>query len=166
MTTLLARFAVAAAGAIAFAAAVQASPRHDHAAHAASTGAQAPMPAQRWATDAPLRDGMGRIRVALDELRHHEMGHMSDAMALDRVALIEAAAADIFARCKLAAQADAALHGMLVPLLAAAHKLKADPQDVAQVAAMRQAVAAYPRYFDDPGWPAEAAPAPAPHHAH
>ena len=126
--------------------------QHDHAAHAHFT--QPAPPAQRWAADAALRDGMGRIHTALEELRHYEMGHMDATMALDRVGLIEQAAADIFAKCKLAPEQDAVLHGMLVPLLGAAQKLKADPQDMAQVQAMRDAVADYPRYFDDPGWAA------------
>lgn len=100
---------------------------------------------------------MDRIHVALDELRHYEMGHMDATMALDRVGLIEQAAADIFARCKLPEDRDAVLHHMLVPLLAAAQKLKAHPDDMAQVQAMRDAVADYPRYFADPGWATPAA---------
>ncbi|UGB47261.1 DnrO protein [Frateuria edaphi] len=125
--------------------------QHDHAAHAHVTQAVAP-PVQRWAADAALRDGMGRIHTALEELRHYEMGHMDATMALDRVGLIEQATTDIFAKCKLAPEQDAVLHGMLVPLLGAAQKLKTDPRDMAQVQAMRNAVADYPRYFDDPGW--------------
>lgn len=162
MTTHLATVGMVAVSALTFAVAVQASPQHDHAPHAGATSERMPVPAQRWAADQPLHDGMGRIRVALEELRHYEMGHMSATMALDRVGLIEAAGNDIFATCKLGPQADAVLHGMLVPLLAAAQKLKADPQDMAQVAAMRQAVAGYPRYFDDPGWTRETSPAPTP----
>lgn len=133
--------------------------QHDHAAHAHVTR-PVPPPAQRWTTDAALRDGMGRIHTALEELRHYEMGHMDATMALDRVGLIEQAATDIFAKCKLAPEQDAVLHGMLVPLLSAAQKLKAEPWDMAQVQSMRNAVAAYPRYFDDSGWTEPAA------HAH
>jgi hypothetical protein len=129
--------------------------QHDHAAHA-HVAQPVPPPAQRWAADATLRDGMGRIHTALEELRHYEMGHMDATMALDRVGLIEQATADIFAKCKLAPEQDAVLHGMLVPLLGAAQKLEAAPQDMAQVQAMRRAVADYPRYFDDPGWTASA----------
>lgn len=149
-------------GALALAAAVLCGPvhaQHDHAAHAHIT-APVPPPAQRWQADATLRDDMGRIHTALEELRHYEMGHMDATMALDRVGLIEQAAADIFARCKLTPEKDAVLHGMLAPLLGAAQKLKANPQDMAQVAAMREAVANYPRYFDAPAWVAPAA------HAH
>lgn len=148
---------IALVGALTLAAAMAPGPvraQHDHAAHAHVTTVAAP--AQRWTADATLRDGMGRIHTALEELRHYEMGHMDATMALDRVGLIEQAAADIFAKCKLAPEQDAVLHGMLVPLLAAAQRLKTNPQDMAQVAAMREAVAGYPRYFDDAGWTAPA----------
>jgi hypothetical protein len=127
--------------------------QHAHHAMPAEAAPAAP-PAARWPADTALQDGMGRIHVALEELRHYEMGHMDATMALDRVGLIEQAADDIFARCKLPEDRDAVLHRMLVPLLAAAHKLKADPADMAQVQAMRDAVADYPRYFVDPGWAA------------
>lgn len=150
------RMALLLCGALALAGPVCAAPQHDHAAHAAFDGTQVPVPSPRWAADEPLRDGMGRIHQALDELRHHEMGHMSDAMAQDRAGLILDAGAYIFAHCKLQPQQDAVLHSMLVPLLSAAQKLKDQPQDVAEVAAMRKAVADYPRYFDDPAWTTDA----------
>lgn len=137
--------------------AVEAAPQHaheDHAAHA--TTAAAPVPAQRYVPDAALSEGMARVHTALDELRHYEMGHMPENMALERVATIEDAVTFMFAHCNLASDADAALHGMLVPLLAAAQRLKKDPQDVAAVAAMRSAVENYPRYFKDPQWPVKA----------
>ena len=53
---------------------------------------------------------------------------------------------------QLSAEPDAALHGILVPLLTAAQALKADPAKVSAVADMRAAIAHYPHYFDDPGW--------------
>lgn len=132
-------------------------PQHDDRTHASHDGTHMPVPAVRWKTDATLRDGMERIHRALDELRHYEMGHMSEAMAQDRAGLILDAGAYLFAHCKLEPQQDAVLHQMLVPLLAAAQKLKEHPQDVGEVAAMRQAVTNYPRYFDDPAWEADAA---------
>lgn len=140
-----------------------ASARAQHPHHGADASAVvAPVPSPRWPADASLRDGMSRIHVAFDELRHYEMGHMDATMALDRVDLIQQAARDIFARCKLPEERDAVMHHMLVSLLAAAERLKQQPQDMAQLQAMRQAVADYPRYFDDPGWDSAAAPS----HAH
>ncbi|MFC5437061.1 DnrO protein [Rhodanobacter umsongensis] len=138
------------------------APQHEHTTPA-EHAAHAPIPAQRWTPDAPLREGMGRVHTALEELRHYEMGHMSEAMALDRVATIEAATTYMFAHCKLAPDADAALHGMLVPLVASTQTLKRNPKDMAAVAAMRAAVADYPRYFNDPGWDT---PAPVMHEMH
>lgn len=153
-------------GALSLIGIASAAPQHDHAAHAGYDSKQVPVPATRWTADAPLRDGMGRIHTALEELRHYEMGHMSGAMAQDRAGLIVDAGADIFAHGKLQPQQDTVLHEMLVPLLAAAQKLKHHPQDMAEVAAMRSAVADYPRYFDDPGWSSDVAPAHALHEGH
>jgi hypothetical protein len=56
----------------------------------------------------------------------------------------------MFAHCRLAPEPDAALHGILVPLLRAAQALKADPGKVGAVADMRAAIARYPQYFTTP----------------
>lgn len=148
--------------ALALASPLRAASQHDHAAHAAFDAKEIPAPTPRWAVDEPLRDGMGRIHQALAELHHHELGHMSDAMAQDRAGLILDAGAYVFAHCKLQPQQDAVLHRILVPLLSAAQKLKDEPQDVAEVAVMREALADYPRYFDDAAWAGDVAP----DHAH
>lgn len=132
---------------------------HHH--HAAAPMAAAA--AQRWAPDAPLSEGMRRAHAAVDELRHYEMGHMSASMAVDRATSVEEAVTYMFAHCKLAAEPDAALHGILVPLLSAAQALKADPKKVGAVADMRAAIAHYPQYFNDPGWDQ---PAPVEHVMH
>ncbi|HEY8585628.1 MAG TPA: DnrO protein [Rhodanobacter sp.] len=136
--------------------AAQAAPQHAHEHHAAPAATSAetavPVPAQRWAPDASLKSGIRRAYTAVDQLKHHEMGHMSAAMAVDRATEVEAAVTYMFANCKLAAEPDAALHGILVPLLSAAQALKADPQNVKAVGDMRAALAHYPQYFNDPGW--------------
>ena len=133
-------------------AAVNAAPQHGHEQHADHTAAPAQAPAQRWTPDAPLSEGIRRAYVAVDALRHYEMGHMSAPMAVDRAGDVEEAVTYMFAHCKLAAEPDAALHGILVPLLGAAQALKAHPQDLKAVAAMRAALSHYPQYFNDPGW--------------
>lgn len=110
------------------------------------------VPEQRFATDAPLREGMQRVHAALAKLNHYPMGHLSEAMALGQVAEIKDAVTFMFANCKLAEKPDQALHAMLIPLLAAAQKFEKDPSNTHQVEAMQHAVAEYPRYFDDSGW--------------
>src|SRR3546814_1925230 len=63
--------------------------QHHHEAHAPADAPAATAQheqGERWATDANLREGMGRIRSAVAELRHHEMGHMGD----ERAALLAA----------------------------------------------------------------------------
>jgi hypothetical protein len=131
--------------------------------HHAAAPAAAPAAAQRWAPDAPLSEGMRRAHAAVDELRHYEMGHMSAPMAVDRATSVEEAVTYMFAHCKLAPEPDAALHGILVPLMNAAQTLKADPKKVSAVADMRAAIARYPQYFHDPGWDR---PAPVEHVMH
>jgi phage I-like protein len=120
--------------------------------HGSTSTAAIAVPAQRWTPDASLRDGMRRAHAAVDELRHYEMGHMSAPMAVDRATTVEQAVTFMFAHCKLAPESDAALHGILVPLLGAAQALKHDPQNFKAVADMREAIAHYPHYFNDPGW--------------
>ncbi len=129
---------------------VAAQHAHEHGSHHSAT--PTPIPAQRYATDAPLREGMARVHKALKVLHHYPMGHVSETMALDQVQQIKDAGAYMFANCKLSAKPDEALHGMLVPLLAAAQKLADNPGDMSQIDAMHAAVADYPRYFDDPDW--------------
>ena len=117
--------------------------------HAPAAATVAP-PEGGWATDAPLREGMARVRAALEDLRHYEMGHMPRPLAVEKVAEVKSAINSMFANCRLAADADAALHAMLVPLLAAVQRFEADPADTGAIEAMRSAVADYPRLFDDP----------------
>ena len=134
----------------------------DHAAaqdshHAAAPTAAKPAPAKGWATDAPLRAGMGRIRQAVDALGHYERGHMGAEQAVVLAGNIEADVNFLIANCKLDPAADAALHGIIAKLLQGAHALKANPSDLAAIAPMREAVAEYGRTFDDPGFAKDAA---------
>lgn len=145
---------VALACGLAITIAAQAAPQHEHHPSPAATAAPSavPVPAQRWAPDASLKIGIRRANTAVDQLKHHEMGHMSESMVVDRATEVEDAVTYMFVNCKLAAAPDAALHGILVPLLSAAQALKADPQGVQAVADMRTALAHYPQYFNDAGW--------------
>ena len=122
----------------------------DHAAPAAQeSGAHAP--AVRYASDAPLRKGMGEIRGAVAALDHNEHGHMNQQQALATVGIIERSIGDIVANCKLEPEADHALHGVLAKLGKGVSALKADTSDMSALVPMREAVADYARLFDDAG---------------
>ena len=133
--------------------ALPAQAQHSHQ-HPAPVTAQA-TPAQRWATDAPLRTGMAKIRTAVDALQHYERGHMGPEQAVELATQIQQHIAYLVANCKLEPQADAALHVIIAELGASAQALKDDPSDLSVIPPMRQALQHYPRQFDDPGWAAE-----------
>ena len=134
-------------------AALPAQAQHSHQ-HPAPATAQA-TPVQRWATDAPLRTGMAKIRTAVDALQHYERGHMGPEQAVELATQIQQQIAYLVANCKLEPQADAALHVIIAELGASAQALKDDPSDLSVIPAMRQALQHYPRQFNDPGWAAE-----------
>lgn len=138
----------------AFAAAQHDTHEHGHETHAAA--AETPAPAQRWAVDAPLKTGMGKIRAAVESLAHHEMGHLDAKQVVTLATEIETQVQYLIANCKLDPKADAALHGIIGQLLAGAKALKDKPEDAAPVAKLRAALADYPKFFDDPGWQAPA----------
>ncbi|WP_374607075.1 DnrO protein [Thermomonas sp.] len=126
---------------------------HAHAAHAAA----AALPATPWASDAPLRDGMRRMHQAISALEHAEHRHLDAAQTTAAAQQVLVAANDMIANCKLPAAPDAALHGLLATLLTGAAALRDKPDDTSPVASMRDAVALYPRMFEDATWQADTA---------
>ena len=127
---------------------------HDaHAAHTAPPAA-ASKPAQRWATDAPLRAGMRSIHQAVQALDHYEHGHMDATQAHNTAQQIDTAVNQMIAQCKLKPDADAALHGLLVKFIAGAKAVRESQEaPMPQIKAMREALAQYPQLFNDPSWP-------------
>ena len=123
-----------------------AAAEHQHEAHAA-TAASTPEPGKRWATDAPLREGMGRIRTSVDGLGHSAKGHLSAGQAKDLAAGIEKDVNFLIANCKLEPEADAALHLIIAKLLQGAQAIKADPSDAKGMELLHAAVADYDRSF-------------------
>ena len=112
--------------------------------------ATAEAPAQRFATDAILRENMRGIRKSVDALAHYEHGHAGPEQAAILAGNIEDHVNDIIANCKLPPDADAALHAVIVPLMRNAGALKANPAKPGPVVAMRESLAQYRRQFDDP----------------
>ena len=130
-----------------------------HDAHAAPpTHADAlPPHGQRWATDAPLRDGMARIRQAVGALEHGVHGHLDAAQQQAVAKQVDAAVADMIANCKLAPEADASLHGLLASFIAGASAAREGRFGQPELASMQDALAQYPLRFDDPDWSQPAA---------
>lgn len=129
----------------------QSAAHHDHAAHAGHD-AKPQVPAQRWATDAPLRAGMRNLREATETLNHYQMGHLDDVQRDNAVAKIDAAIKDMIANCKLKPEADAALHGLLAKFVAGASAARAGKFGKAELAPMQDALVQYPKLFDDRDW--------------
>lgn len=122
----------------------------DHAAH--RQAAETKAPAQRWATDAPLREGMRDIREATELLNHYEMGHLDATQRDNAVEQIDAAIKNMVANCKLKPDADAALHGLLGKFMAGADAARKGKFTKAELTPMQQALARYPQLFDDATW--------------
>lgn len=114
-------------------------------------------PANGWATDAPLREAMGRMATSMEALGHYEHGHLGAEQALVVAGNVEKDVNYMIANCKLDPDADAALHGIIAKLMQGAQALKANPADVSVIAPMHAAMAVYARDFDDPAFRAQAA---------
>ncbi|HSN21571.1 MAG TPA: hypothetical protein VLS49_12885 [Usitatibacter sp.] len=129
--------------------------------HAHSQGAEPPAHGitldhgRKWATDAPLREGMGNIREAL-ERRHAALakGALDAAAYAELGAVIEKNVASIVANCKLGPEADANLHVVVAQLVDAADSMRS-PSGMKRIEGAQKAMGAvdlYGRYFDHPGW--------------
>lgn len=124
----------------------------DHDAELANAaGNDFPVPANhvRWTPDAPLLEGMSRVRTALAGLEAES--HPNDAAVAAGADEIDAAIAYMFANCKLDTEPDIALHAVLARLMAGTKALKANPSDGSPVADMHGAMHNYEQLFDDPG---------------
>ena len=119
-----------------------------HGARAAAAG----FPARRWAPDAPLSQGMQRVRAATTALAHGGHGHLDQAQVRNIADELQSAVEAMFAQCKLDPEPDAALHPLLARVLGAATTLREKGFDAGALASLEQVLADYPRLFDDPAW--------------
>jgi hypothetical protein len=126
---------------------------HDEHAAAATGPVEAPPAGQRWATDAPLRAGMARVRIATHALEPLQHGPMEAAQVRAQADEIQAAVNAMFAQCHLPPQPDAALHPLLAKLLIASQALRDKPADGAPLAVLTDVLTRYPQLFDDSEWP-------------
>lgn len=124
----------------------------EHADAAAIAGGDVPLADHHgsWAPDAPLIEGMSRVRTALAGLEHHGSVPLERASVVARAADIDAAIGYMFENCALPPAPDAALHAILARLMAGTRALRKDPADFAPVFDMEAAVENYEQLFDDP----------------
>ena len=111
---------------------------------------------QRWSTDAPLRQGMSKIRDALEpQLPSIRASKLTDP-EYDRLAeAINGDVAYMVQNCKLDKQTDAMLHLVIADILTGTDAMQGkDKQLRRRDGAFKIAAAldAYGRYFDHPGW--------------
>ena len=102
-----------------------------------------------WQPDAPLVEGMTRVRTAIAGLEAAGP-QPDDATVLARAADVDDAVEYMFENCSLPTEPDVALHAVLARLMAGSQALNADPADAAPVHDMHAAVANYEALFDDP----------------
>lgn len=123
-----------------------ADPHAHDVAHAAGVDFPVPEGHVQWQPDAPLIEGMSRVRTALDGLEQSR----DEADVLAHTADVDAAIEYMFENCSLPVEPDIALHAVLARLMAATQALHANPADTAPVHDMHAAVANYEALFNDP----------------
>jgi hypothetical protein len=112
-----------------------------------------PAEGQRWATDAPLREAMLRIRdgVAARATAFHE-GTLSAAEGQALAAAVEGDVQFMIANCRLAPEPDAALHALIGRMLGAAEALRDAPLSADGVPQLEAVLNDYGATFDHSGW--------------
>lgn len=110
---------------------------------------------RKWATDAPLRDGMSRIRTLVEpQLAAAHAGKLSAAQYAALAGQVETEVGGIVANCKLDPKADAVLHIVIGEIGAGTDAMtgktatQRPQQGLVQIA---KAVNDYAGHFDHPG---------------
>jgi len=110
---------------------------------------------RRWATDAPLREGMERVRAAVATARQADaQGRLSTRQVQTLAIAVEDSIAFMVQHCRLEPKADANLHILLGRLSAAVTAVKANPKAPDGLPQMLEALDLYSGYFAHPGWKA------------
>lgn len=153
--TLLTTAVAAAAMAAALSApALAQTATHDH-------GAAAPHKltlnqGRKWATDEPLRAGMGRIRGLVEPLLGPaHAGKLTPAQYRELATQVETEVGHIVANCKLEPKADAMLHLVLADIGAGTDAMvgkDAKTRPALGLLKVAQAVNQYGSHFDHPGF--------------
>lgn len=110
----------------------------------------------KWATDAPLRAGMQRIRDLVEpQLGAAHAGRLTPAQYRDLATRVETEVGGIVANCKLEPKADAMLHLVIADIGAGTDTMAgkdAKARPALGLVKVAQAVNQYGSHFDDPGF--------------
>jgi uncharacterized protein with PIN domain len=112
----------------------------------------------RWATDEPLRAGMGRIRGLVEpQLAAAHAGKLTPVQYRELATQVETEVGGIVANCKLEPKADAMLHLVIADIGAGTDTMAgkdAKTRPALGLVKVAQAVNQYGRHFDHPGFKA------------
>lgn len=110
----------------------------------------------QWATDEPLRTGMGRIRGLVEpQLAAAHAGKLTPVQYRELANKVEAEVGDIVANCKLEPKADAMLHLVIADIGAGTDAMAGKDAKVRPALGLvkvAQAVNQYGSHFDHPGF--------------
>ena len=130
-------------------------PAHDHG-HAAAPAKLALDHGKKWSTDAPLRDGMAKIRALVEpRIDAAHAGKITPAQYKEIASGVETEVASIVANCKLPPEADAMLHLVIADLVHGADVMAGKEPKAKPLQGFGVTVTAlnnYGRYFDHPGF--------------
>lgn len=109
---------------------------------------------QRWQTDAPLREGMERIRTAVVQTTRHTgtTGGLDASLGKPLADTVDDSIAFMVSNCRLAPAADANLHILIGRLAEAATLAREATQPNDALLRMQAVLHEYPHYFEHPGW--------------
>lgn len=111
---------------------------------------------RKWATDAPLRDGMSRIRgLVAPRVGDSRAGKVDAAEYRRLAAQLETEVGTIVAECKLEPKADAMLHLIVADLLQGADAMAGKTESLRPAQGLAKVATAlndYGAHFDHPGF--------------
>ena len=111
---------------------------------------------RKWATDEPLRAGMGRIRGLVEpQLGAAHAGKLTPVQYRELARQVETEVGGIVASCKLEPKADAMLHLVLADIGAGTDMMagkNAEASPASGLVKVTQAVNQYGSHFADPGF--------------
>ncbi len=113
---------------------------------------------KKWETDAPLRQGMSKMKAALvAQLPALRSESMTDAQYDALAGEVDTQIAYMVENCKLDPEPDEVLHVLLGEAAAGSEALKGEDENASRSAGIAKVIGSlqrYGEYFDHPGWKA------------